>query len=244
MTADLLLQVSSLSVRQKGAHLLREISLTLGAGKCLAVVGPNGAGKTTLLRAVAGLIPPSSGSVRLLGNEAASLKPERRARVVGLVPQRLAHVPPFTVREFLELSGLERGEGSLSLVRHLERRLLTEISGGELQRVLIAGAVAQGAALLLLDEPTASLDPVGRKEVEGVLRACRESMGLSYIMVTHDVALAARAADSITIMRDGALVWTGNPQDSRLVSQLSDAYGCEFVQLAGDTRGPGLVVPV
>jgi ABC-type cobalamin/Fe3+-siderophores transport system ATPase subunit len=239
-----LLKVSALSVTQKGAQLLRDVSLSLCAGECLAVVGPNGAGKTTLLRAVAGLLSPSAGSVSIDGEEASRMTPERRMQMVGLVPQRLAHIPPFTVREFLELSGLARGEESLSLVKHLEDRLLPELSGGELQRALIAGAVAQGATLLLLDEPTASLDPVGRKQVEEVLCACRESMKVSYIMVTHDVSLAARAADSVAIMRDGAIAWIGLPQEPELVRQLSDAYGCHFVRLGHECLSVPLVVPV
>lgn len=244
MTPRTILQTSGLSLRRQGVTLLRGVSVALQAGQCLAVVGPNGAGKSVLLKAIAGLFRPSEGSVKLDGKEASSLSPSARARMVGLVPQRLAHIPPFTVREFLELSGLERGEESLSLVRRLEGRLLTQLSGGELQRTLIAGAVAQGATLLLLDEPTASLDPVGHKEVEDVLRACRESMSLSYVIVTHDVSLAARATDSLAIMKEGELVWHGKPSNSQLVQELSAAYGCGFVQLAHEGSGYPIVVPV
>ena len=120
MSSAPLLDVSSLSVAQGGAALLRDISLSLREEECLAVVGPNGAGKTTLLRAMAGLVAPSRGTVKLQGQEASRLTAEHRSHLVGLVPQRLAHIPPFTVREFLELSGLERGQESLSLVQHLE----------------------------------------------------------------------------------------------------------------------------
>ena len=152
MTRRTILEAIGLSLSHKGASLLRDVNFSLQSGECLAVVGPNGAGKSTLLKLIAGLLRPSAGSVKLEGIEASSLLPRDRSRAVGLVPQRLQHLPPFTVREFLELSGLERGEESLSLVRHLEERLLTQLSGGELQRALIAGAVAQGATLLLLDE--------------------------------------------------------------------------------------------
>ncbi len=244
MTNENLLRVDGVSLSQQGSWLLRDVHLSLRPRECLAVVGPNGAGKSTLLKVIAGLLKPSAGSVKLNGKEASTLLPLERTHIVGLVPQRLAHIPPFTVREFLELSGLERGEESLGLVRHLEDRLLTQLSGGELQRALIAGAVAQGATLLLLDEPTASLDPVGRKEVEEVLRACRESMHLSYIMVTHDVSLAVRATDSLAIMREGQIVSQGRPGDSQFVSELSAAYGCSFVQLGHECLTAPIVVPV
>lgn len=244
MTRQTILQASGLFLRQQNVTLLRDVNLALQAGECLAVVGPNGAGKSILLKTIAGLFRPSQGSVKLDGKEASRLSPSERPRMVGLVPQRIAHIPPFTVREFLELSGLEHGEESLSLVRRLEGRLLTQLSGGELQRTLIAGAVAQGATLLLLDEPTASLDPVGHKEVEEVLQACRESMHLSYIVVTHDVSLAARATDSLAIMKEGALVWHGKPSDSQLVPELSAAYGCGFMQLAHEGLEYPIVVPV
>ncbi len=239
-----LVGVDQASLSRQGSLLLRDVTLSLQPRECLAVVGPNGAGKSTLLKVIAGLLRPSAGSAKLHGKEASGLLPLERSRIVGLVPQRLAHIPPFTVREFLELSGLERGEESLALVRHLEEKLLTQLSGGELQRALIAGAVAQGATLLLLDEPTASLDPVGRKEVEEVLRACRESMHLSYIIVTHDISLAVRAADSVMIMKEGRLVWHGVPGDTRLVSELSAAYGCGFVQLGHECLTSPIVVPV
>jgi|694.fasta_scaffold25331_3 iron complex transport system ATP-binding protein len=239
-----LVKIDKVSLLQQGSSLLIDVTLSLQARECLAVVGPNGAGKSTLLKVIAGLLKPSEGSAKLQGKEASKLLPLERSHIVGLVPQRLAHIPPFSVREFLELSGLERGDEGLGLVRHLEEKLLTQLSGGELQRALIAGAVAQGATLLLLDEPTSSLDPAGRKEVEEVLRACRESMHLSYIIVTHDVSLAVRAADSLAIMKEGRLVWQGRPGESQFVSELSAAYGCSFVQLGHECLTSPIVVPV
>ena len=185
-------------------------------------------------------MPRYTGSIIVRGRDVRRLSVEERARTVGLVPQRLAHIPGFTVREFLELSGLERHEASLGLVQHLEGRMLNCLSAGELQRVLIAGAVAQGAPVLLLDEPTANLDPLSRVQVEDELKTCRSVMGLSYIIVTHDISLALRAADRVIIMHAGQLRWEGSSSDSALVSRLSESYGCSFVEL----RHPSLSQPI
>jgi len=242
MKATPSLDIQNLSVSRYGDILLRHLSLSVDSHECVAIVGPNGAGKSTLLKAIAGIIPGYEGSLTIGSDEVRELSPETLSHRVGFVPQRVEHLPPFSVREFLELSGLEKSEESLSLVRHLENRSLTHLSGGELQRVLIAGAIAQGAALLLLDEPTSNVDPLGRKEIEELLIRCRKELSLSYILVTHDVSLALRAAHRVAIMNHGELSWTGPTSDPKLVPELSRAYGCEFVQLYHERLPTPIVV--
>lgn len=242
MTKPPVLTIEHLTVSRHGELLLRDISLALHRDECLAIVGPNGAGKSTLLKTIAGIVPHYDGSVLVGGNEVRELSPQVLAHRVGFVPQRIEHLPPFSVREFLELSGLERSEESLSLVRHLEDRSLTHLSGGELQRALVAGVVAQGASMLLLDEPTSNVDPRGRKEIEQLLKKCRDELSLSYILVTHDVSLALRSADRIAIMNEGAVEWCGPQTDPMLVSRLSRAYQCEFVELHHERLSTPFVV--
>lgn len=234
MTKENLLQIEGLRLSRGPDVLLTEVSLALKAGECLTVVGANGAGKTTLLKVIAGLLSGYEGSVRLEGSEVKSLSPQDLSHIVGLVPQRLSHLPPFSVEEFLELSGPDRLSQGLSLVAHLGNRLLTHLSGGELQRVLIAGAVAQGASLLLLDEPTANVDPRGRRQIEDVLSECRKTMGLSYILVTHDVSFGMRNAETVAVMREGAVTTRCSASDPGLIEKLSEAYGCHFVEVRHD----------
>lgn len=234
MTNSMLLEVVGLSLGSAPQQLLKDIELRVAQGECITLVGANGAGKTTLLKVVAGLLRGYHGSVRIGGREVRNLSPQEISRSVSLVPQRLSHIPPFTVAEFMALSGPDSSGQGISLVRNLEGRLLTQLSGGELQRVLIAGAVAQGASLLLLDEPTANIDPRGRRQLEEVLTECRRSMGISYVLVTHDVSLGLRSSETVVVMRDGNVVKRCPVSDPDLVRSLSEAYGCRFVELHHD----------
>jgi ABC-type cobalamin/Fe3+-siderophores transport system ATPase subunit len=122
-------------------------------------------------------------------------------------------------------------------------RHLPDLSGGELQRVVLAGAVAQGARLLLLDEPTAHLDPTGRAEVERVISRYHQEKNISYLLVTHDVTLATRAAERILIMKGGSVVWDGLTVDPRLPEMLQQAYECAFTRVVHPTTGEALLIP-
>lgn len=224
--------------------MLSGLDCSLNFGECLSVVGPNGAGKTTLLRVLCGLYRSYQGSARIANREVKGERVDDLARMVSLVPQRMEFLPGFTVGEFIELSGAGHQGCIAGLIGDLEQRLLPELSGGELQRVIIAGAVAQGVKLLLLDEPTANLDPAGRSEVERVLRLCREELGVSYILVTHDISLALRCCSRMVIMANGAATWQGASDDRGIVERLESAYSCGFARLDGGSKLGSVVVPM
>ena len=238
-----LLSVQSLSFSLHNRPMVSNVSWTMNAGDCVSVVGPNGAGKTTLIRILCGLYRGYSGSVTLMGREVRDEPVEKLAKIVSLVPQRMEFLPCFTVSEFLELSGPKRGPSVECLIGDLGDRLLPELSGGELQRVIIAGAVAQGAKLLLLDEPSSNLDPKGRSHVEQVLKICRDEMGISYVLVTHDISLALRCCSRMLVMLNGESYWEGSTSESAVVSHLERAYGCGFVKLQHDSVVGSVVVP-
>lgn len=237
-------EVAQLTIRRNGEVLLRDVSFSLKPDESVAIVGPNGAGKTTVLRAIGGLLRPYQGSIRIAGREVRDLSSDTLSHLVGFVPHRLPHVPPFTVREFLDLSGVARLSETHELVQQLQDRLLTQLSAGELQRVLVAGAIAQGASLLLLDEPTANVDPLGRKQIEELLRTCRTSLKVSYILVTHDISLAARLADRVLVMLNGALEWSGTTADPAFVQALTRCYGCSFIELSHECLMAPIIAPV
>ena len=224
-------------------EMISKVSWSLSSGQCMSVVGPNGAGKTTMLRILCGLHRGYQGSAKIAGKEIKQEPIESLARLVSLVPQRMEFLPGFTVYEFIELSGARHAPHVASLVGDLGNRLLPELSAGELQRAIIAGAIAQGVRVLLLDEPTANLDPQGRSQVEEILTRSRDEMGLSYILVTHDISLALRCCSRMLILANGESHWQGETTDDEVVGNLERAYGCGFVRLSHPSIEQSVVVP-
>ncbi len=242
-----LIEAQNLSiVGDGGGILLHSVSFSCAPGERIAVVGPNGAGKTTLAKAIAGLTPRYQGSLSIAGyGEIRSILPERLSRIVSYVPQRVEALPYFTVREFLEMSRNGAGSESFcSSVSELLERRLPQLSGGELQRVLLTGALAQGARLIVLDEPTASLDPRGRGEVETLLMESVTRMQVATVLVTHDISLAARCSERVVILKEGSIVGDLSVASPDLVPTLQAAYGCRFERLTVDDGKRLLIVPV
>lgn len=237
-----LLALSGLALVRSGQRLLVDINLSVASGEKVALVGPNGAGKSSLLKTIAGLHRGYTGSVTIEGGEACALSPKRISSLVSLVPQRLEFVPRFTVSEFFEISGGVNLSDADPTLRGLLGRHLPDLSGGELQRVILASAVAQGARLLLLDEPTAHLDPTGRGEVERVISRYHHERNITYLLVTHDVTLAVRAAERIIVMSEGRVVWDGSTGDPNLPDFLRVAYGCGFTRLTHPVTGESFIV--
>jgi iron complex transport system ATP-binding protein len=238
-----LLALHDLSLQVGGRTLLKEIKLTISQGEKVALVGANGAGKSSLLKVIAGLLPHYTGSVKLEGGEVKALAPSERACMVSMVPQRLPFVPRFTVREFLELSGVSDMDQIEPTVSNLVDRHLPDLSGGELQRVVLVGAVAQRARLVLLDEPTAHLDPMGRSEVERLVQRYHHEKSISYILVTHDISLATHLAERVVMLRQGGVVWDGAVSAPELPSLLEEVYGCSFTKVAHPITGESLIIP-
>ena len=238
-----LLALSHVSLSISGHALMSDITLSVAAGEKVAILGPNGAGKSSLLKTISGLHRAYRGSVTIEGREIQTLSPKILIGFVSLVPQRLEFVPRFTVREFFELSDLKNLNQLDPTLPNLLNRYLPDLSGGELQRVVLAGAVAQGARLLLLDEPTAHLDPTGRSEVERVISRYHQEQNISYLLVTHDVTLAVRAAERIVVMKEGRVIWDGATGAHNLPEVLQEAYECSFIRLSHPTTGESILVP-
>lgn len=242
-SSEPLVSVRNLSFSLHKKVMVSNLSWSLEPGECLSVVGPNGAGKTTLLRVLCGLYRGYEGSAAVGGKEIKHEPVESLARLVSLVPQRMEFLPGFTVNEFIELSGPRNAAHVFALIGDLGNRLLPELSGGELQRVIIAGAVAQGVRVLLLDEPTSNLDPQGRAHVEQILTKCRQELGVSYILVTHDISLALRCCPRMLVMVNGESYWQGDSADEAVVGVLEHAYRCGFVRLSHASLEGSVVVP-
>lgn len=237
------------------------ISLELSAGEWLALVGPNGSGKSTLLRLCAGLDAPHSGSVRIDGDDLATLAPRERARRVALLPQSLPTVPPVRVRDVVLTGRYAHVRGPASIgaadaravesalercdVADLAERALHELSGGQRQRVLLARALAQEAGVLLVDEPTSSLDPEHQIGVCELLADLARA-GCAVLVVMHDLVLASQYATRIALLDRGRLVRAGALADVLTPDVLAPVYGRELLFTRWERTGSGagpLVLP-
>lgn len=207
-----------------GVPALRALSLQVADGDFLAVIGPNGSGKTTLLRVMAGVLRPWRGTLRVRARAMSEWPRPQLARELAVVPQ--ISLPPFafTVREFVCLgrnpylppwasprpSDIEAVERAMAAVEidHLAERAVTELSGGEFQRAALARALAQEPSILLLDEPTAFLDPAHAVAILGLLEELNAG-GLTIVAVLHDLNFAAAYARRVVALRDGRVFADG-----------------------------------
>lgn len=229
---------------------LENVSLSVERGQIVALLGPNGAGKTTLIRAALGLIPIISGIVRLGGDDPVRLSTRERALRAAYLPQRPQAIWPISVENLVALGRFAHGAAPARLsqldqaavdaaleacvLTSFRARRMDELSGGEKVRVHLARALAQQAQLLVLDEPTAGLDPAQALAVANILRSRTEAGGV--LFSTHDVALAANCADRVLLLRDGRSITYGAPRDVLTAEALGEAYGVNgSLELVGDT---------
>jgi iron complex transport system ATP-binding protein len=237
------LQLTDVDVTLAGRAVLRGASAQVGAGELVVVVGPNGAGKSTLLRAIAGLVAPSAGSIRCFGQDPARTSRKRLARELAFLPQSYELAFPFVVEEVVLLGryahqrglGLPRSE-DLEAAAHAMRacdvdqlaaRRFDELSGGEARRVILAQALCQGSRCLLLDEPTAGLDPAHARAVFANVRArCDE--GKAAIIVTHDLDLALRFGRTLWLVASGCIASRGAPADVLASAATRAAFGVDI----------------
>lgn len=242
-----MLEASEVAVRVGGRPLLSDISLDFAAGSVTAVLGPNGAGKSTLLAVLSGERKADAGEARLDGRTLAAWSVGDLARRRAVMHQSAPLQFPFAVDEVVALgfAAARRGAPSRHLldgcldaadVAHLRRRLYPSLSGGERQRVQFARALAQVRAagerggLLLLDEPTASLDPRHQHRLLGAARAWAAETGGAVIAVLHDLSLASAYADAAAVLCEGRLAWLGAPQEMP-TPMLERVYGVPFLRL-------------
>jgi tungstate transport system ATP-binding protein len=210
---DLPIVLEDVSFSAGGVTILDRISLVLVAGSPTVLIGPNGAGKTTLLRLVMGLIPPTRGRVTWGGRGQAA---STHRAIVFQRPTMLRRSAAGNVRYALAAAGVPRARRAASAVElcalvgltGLERRPARKLSGGEQQRLALARALAKEPQILLLDEPTASLDPAATKAIEDVIRKVAAS-GIKVVMSTHDLGEAKRLAGEIVLVHRGRVIESG-----------------------------------
>lgn len=235
-----------------GRMLVEPTSLEIGAEQRLAIIGPNGAGKSTLLRMMAGLLKPSSGSVRIHGDDIAALRPLDRARLIAVVGQTDAPAGQLLVQDYVALgriphSGAFRRDEDAAIVEEalvrvdlaaFARRPVASLSGGERQRMQLARALCQKPKVLFLDEPTNHLDPRARSE----LLALVGGLGVTTIAVLHDLPLVAPFATRIAVMQQGRVVATGTPDECLTPRIVSDVFALDVLRMRHPSQDRDLMV--
>ena len=239
--------------------ILDGVSLDVSNGHWVGVLGPNGAGKSTLLRIMAGVLPASSGVVLFEGKNLEQWSTRERAKQLAFLPQRTVLSFPFRVREVVAMGRtpfLERWQNEskaderiveqtmeLTEITCLADRNVMTLSGGEFQRVMLARALAQQPAFLLLDEPTTGLDLRHQFEVVDVLTTLVQQ-GVTIITVLHDLNMAATVCTSVALLISGQVYAAGPPQDILTVEAIRAVYGVDVVLGENPETGALQIIPL
>jgi iron complex transport system ATP-binding protein len=236
-----MLAARDISVNFNGRDVLRGVSLDLRESEIVALVGPNGAGKTTLIRTLNGTVVPTAGQVMLNERSLRSLTRRDIARSIAVVAQENETKFPVKVSEFVlsgrfvygrgfgwetdkDVSAAKRALADCDL-REFADRLMNELSGGERQRVVLARALASGAEILLLDEPTANLDLAHQAMMFRLVRERCEGGRASAVVITHDLNLTAEFADRVMLLKNGKVFALGAPTEVLTAENIASVFG-------------------
>ena len=251
-----MLAISGLGYSYAKTPILSGIDLTVAAGEIVALIGPNGAGKSTLIKCCNRILRANAGSIALAGKPLESYDRGALARAVSYVPQQAGYGVSMRVFEMVALGryphrGMTSKTRDTEIVAEAVERLgltplslrpLSDLSGGERQRVLIARALSQEGKMMLLDEPTSSLDPYHQLETLSLLREIVTERNIAALVVLHDLALAARVADRVVLMDKGRIRIQGDWHDVLTPGHLQASYGVSAI--IGSDRGWPYVIPV
>ncbi len=237
---------------------LADVSFDVRAGEILGVIGPNSAGKTTLMRLLTRVLPPAAGTLALDGRPLGGLPRWEIAREIAVVPQDLPAGLPFTVealvlmgrfphapRRYFESAAdraIAREAMALTGVTALAGAAVGTLSGGERQRVALARALAQRPRLLVLDEPTAHLDLRHQVEAVALLRRVNRERGVTIVLVSHDLNLAAELCDRLLLLASGRVARVGAPVEVLDEPLLGEVYGCDVAVEKTESGRPSVRV--
>ncbi len=234
--------------------VLHDFSLRIDEGEFVGLIGPNGAGKTSVLRLFTSQIQRFAGSVRVMGVDIAKMPDPFRGRTIAMLAQghsqavplsvyevvmlgRLPHLGPLAVPRKEDLEAVDRAIEDMSLGELLDRRL-TELSGGEKQRVLLARALAQEPRILLLDEPTTHLDMGYQKDLMDLLVRLRETRKLTVLFSLHNLSLAGLYSARLVLLNAGQVAADGNPAEVLRKDALEEVYKTHLVLIMGNDGMP------
>jgi len=251
------LRISGVEFGYGSEAVLKGISIEILQGEMLSIVGPNGAGKTTLLRCINRILKPRRGVIMINGQSIEEMSRREIAKKMGYVPQSTHQVFPNTVFDVILMGrrphfawkcnekDIEKVLETLKMlgIEHLAMRDITELSGGQQQKVFIARALAQEPEILLLDEPTSNLDIKHQLEVMNIIKSITNERGITAIMAIHDLNLASRYADRVIMMHEGRIFAVGSPEEVLTPENIREVYGVEAEVLCGKDGKP-LILPI
>ncbi len=240
MSAQTILEARNLSYHAENGHpIIKQVDLSVEEGEIVALAGPNGAGKSTLLKLLAGLLTPSQGEVDIFGSSLAKLSARQRAQQIAFVDQREQPDGRLTTMEYIALGriphqhtqaqnnhqqAIENALKTVGLTHRQQNRLAT-LSGGELQRAVIARALCQEPTILFLDEPTNHLDP----KAKGDMLSLISSLGVTTICVLHDLALIPKLADKTLLIDKAAVAYSGKTDDTLSKAAVKQVFGVDLL---------------
>lgn len=235
-----MIDIQSLSFSYLEELVVNQISFSVGDGEFVGIIGPNGAGKSTLLKLMDGILQPKEGEIKLQKKALREYSRRQIAKMIGFVPQNFSTAFSYSVNDIVLMGRYPHlsaffsesaddyriGERSMKStdVWQLRRRQFGELSGGEKQRVVLASALAQEPQILLLDEPTSSLDIKYQYQFYGILRELQQSSGLTIVVVTHDINLAARYCRRLILLKKGKVIDDGAPEKVITKEMMESVY--------------------
>jgi iron complex transport system ATP-binding protein len=255
-----MLQANEVSFGYRREYVLHNVSVQATRGAIVGLLGPNGSGKTTLLRILAGILKPATGRVTIDNQSLERLTRRDLARRIAVVPQETQTIFDFSVLDMVLMGryphlgpfALE-GAADLAIAREalaatgttaFESRRFSTLSGGEKQRVVIAGALAQQSDLLLLDEPTAALDLRYQLEIASLIGRLNRDRGTTMIVSTHDLNLAAALCERVVLLKQGRVIAQGPTRDALTAQNIRLLYDVEADVTFHDRAGRVMVVPI
>jgi len=253
-----IIEVKNYSLKIAQNEILRDISFTVCEGEYLSIIGPNGAGKTTMLKCINRILHGGVGVIKLKGRLIDGYSQKEMAKLVSYVPQASGHPPPFTVSEFVTMGRYPHLSPFSSISEYdkeaiheallltntecFGERFLDTLSGGERQKVFISAALAQGAKIILLDEPTTFLDPKHHDDINSTLSRINKS-GVTIVSVTHDINSALLLSKRIVAIKKGALCFFGSPQEIIKNEVLDKVYEKKFLFVKHPHTGHPVIIP-
>jgi iron complex transport system ATP-binding protein len=229
----MMLAAENLALVRGGREVIVGLSAALAPGQITAIVGPNGAGKSSLLLGLAGLLAPAAGGVTLAGEALAALPPRERAKAIGYLPQSPDIAWDVAVESLVALGRLpwrDRGESAVAAAlaalncEPLRHRPVSQLSGGERARVLLARVLAGEPRWILADEPLAALDMAHQLSLIAHLRACAAG-GQGVVVVLHDLPIAMNHADRVLVLKHGTLIADGPPEQALAPEVIAQGWG-------------------
>lgn len=233
------LTINKLSFNYASTSILKDIELEVGLGEVLSIVGPNGSGKSTLLKCINRILKTKQNTILIDGQDASKLNLKKLSMLMGYVPQSSSSTFPFTVfdvmmmgrKPYIHWNISERDNEIVAQmldflgIGHLAMRYFTELSGGEQQKVIIGRALAQQPQLMLLDEPTSSLDIKHQLEILCMLKGLTQNKERSVIVSMHDLNLASRFSDRMLMLKKGCIYALGTPEEVLTEKNIEAVYG-------------------